>query len=204
MRRNPLSRRQTHGPNRDARPAGAPRPSRPRRWPRAVWVTALALGAAAGLWFARGPHAPAPADPAAGLDQARAYEIGLRLGQSKRFTESLPYFRRAAEAPGGSTWQMRHDYSSSLHNATLESRTVGRFGHRLARSSVERIAMMRESLRQLDLAAVSAGAARDRAFIEAIRGNTLATWGFPLDAIQCYHRALALDPTMRAVPTGRK
>jgi tetratricopeptide (TPR) repeat protein len=169
-----------------------------------VWVGILVFGAAAGLWFARGSRAPAPADPAAGLDPVRAYEIGLRLGQAKRFMESVPYFRRAAEAPGGSTWQVRHDYSSSLHNATLESRMVGRYGHRLARSSVERIAMMRESLRQLDLAAADAGAARDRAFLEAIRGNTLATWGFPLDALACYQRALALDPTMRAVPTDGK
>ena len=167
-----------------------------------MWVAVLALGAAAGLWFARGTRAPVPADPAAGLDPVRAYQIGLRLGQSKRFMESVPYFRRAAEAPGGSTWQVRHDYSSALHNAAHESHRVGRFGHRLARSSVERIAMMRESLRQLDLAAADAGAARDRAFIEAMRGNTLATWGFPLDALQCYQRALALDPTMKAVPLG--
>jgi len=169
-----------------------------------VWVGTLAVGVAAGLWFARGSRAPAPADPAAGLDPRRAYEIGIGLGQAKRFMESVPYFRRAAEAPGGSAWQVRHDYSSALHNATLESRLVGRHGLRLARSSVERVAMMRESLRQLDLAAADASAARDRAFLEVIRGNTLATWGFPLDALACYQRALALDPTMRAVPMEGK
>jgi len=189
LEEDPLPRRQTRGPTRDVRPARAGTPARRRRWPRAAGAAALALGAAFALWFARSPRAPAPADPAAGLDPERAYEIGIGLAKSNRCMESLPYFLRAAEAPGGTTWRVRHDYSSALHNAAHESRTVAGHGRRVARSSVERIAMMRESLRQLDLAAAIAGAARDRAFIEAIRGTTLETWGFPLDALECYQRA---------------
>jgi tetratricopeptide (TPR) repeat protein len=165
---------------------------------------ALLAAAAVALWLARGRRAPAARDGAAALDPSAAYEIGLKLGRAGRYTESLPYFRRAAEAPGGTTWQVRHDYSSTLHNATLESRMLGRFGQRISRSSVERVAMMHESLRQLDLAEADAGSRRDQAFLEAMRGNTLATWGFPLDALACYARALTLDPTMKAVPTGKK
>jgi tetratricopeptide (TPR) repeat protein len=159
---------------------------------------ALVAAAAIALWLARGLRAPATRDAAAALDPLAAYGVGLKLGRAGRYTESLPYFRRAAEAPGGTTWQVRHD-----SNATLESRMIGRFGQRVSRSSVERVAMMHESMRQLDLAETDAGSARDRAFLEAMRGNTLATWGFPLEALACYARALTLDPTMKAVPTGQ-
>ena len=200
-------RRPTRVPHRDARRASAGQPATARRARRrapAIAAAALLAVAAIALWVTRGGRAPAPADPAATLDPVVAYNIGLRLGRSNRYAASLPYFRRAANAPGGTTWQIRHDYSSSLHNATLESRMLGRFGQRVTRSSIERVAMMHESLRQLDLAQTDAGSARDRAFLEAMRGNTLATWGFPLEALACYGRALALDPTMKAVPTGTK
>lgn len=198
-------RRPARAPNRDPRRAGTEPPPTRRRMARVALVLgAWALLAAAALWAVRGSRPPAPVDPAAKLEPAVAYNIGLKLGRSSHFIESLPYFRRAAEAPGGGTWQIRHDYSSSLHNAALESRMVGRFGQRITRSSVERVAIMHESLRQLDLAQTVAGSVRDRAFLEAMRGNTLATWGFPLDALACYARALALDPTMKAVPVGRK
>ncbi|HEY6866951.1 MAG TPA: hypothetical protein VI792_06825, partial [Candidatus Eisenbacteria bacterium] len=145
-------------------------------------------------------RAPAPADPAAALDPDAAYARALALGQARRCVASLPYFRRAAEAPGGVAWQISHDYSSALANAALEGRTVAGLGQRVVRSSVERVAMMRESFRQLDIAEANAGAAHDRAFLEAVRGNTLATWGFPLEAIECYHRAASLDRTMKPSP----
>lgn len=200
-------RRPSRVPNRAARPATSAGPAPPRRKPGvalAVGAVALVAAAALALWFARGGRAPAPVDPAAALDPMVAYNIGLRLGRVNRFAESLPYFRRAADVPGGTTWQARHDYSSSLHNATLESRMIGRFGQRVTRSSVERVAMMHESLRQLDLAQADAGSAHDRAFLEAMRGNTLATWGFPLEALACYGRAVALDPKMKAAPAAGK
>lgn len=96
---------------------------------------------------------------------------------------------------GSATWVVHLDYSSALANAALESRTVARFGRRVVRSSIERVALVRESLRQLDLAAAMADAPHDRAVIEVARGETLETWGFPYDALECYRRALALDPT---------
>jgi len=188
---------------RDLRRPPAERPAATRRGPGVAWALAAAAALTAlGLawWLGRGGAPRRPGDPAAGLDPVAAYEAGIRLGREERYTESLPYFRRAAEAPGGSTWQVHHDYSSSLHNAALESRKVGRYGQRVTRSSVERVAIMHESFRQLDLARAVAGSRRDQAFIEAMRGNTLVTWGFPLDALACYGRALALDPTMKAVP----
>lgn len=200
-------RRPSRVPNRAARPAGTEGPAPPRRKPGvalAIGAVALAAAAAFALWVALGRRAPSPVDPAATLDPVVAYNIGLKLGRASRFAESLPYFRRAADAPGGTTWQARHDYSSSLHNATLESRMIGRFGQRVTRSSVERVAMMHESLRQLDLAQAEAGSAHDRAFLEAMRGNTLATWGFPLEALACYGRAVALDPKMKAAPAAQK
>jgi tetratricopeptide (TPR) repeat protein len=148
-------------------------------------VVALRLGRPGGP--------PAPPDPAAGLDPPTAFARGLELAQAGHDNQSLPYFRHAAVA-GSATWVVHHDYSSALANAALESRAAGRFGQRVVRSSIERVALVRESLHQLDVAAALADAPRDRAVIEVSRGETLETWGLPYDALECYRRAIALDP----------
>jgi hypothetical protein len=192
-----LTRPRHRTPGRAPRPAGRPPSPRPRRR-RTALAIGLAVLAAAGIAVALrlrplgGP--PAPPDPAAGLDPRTAVARGLALAQAGHDNQSLPYFRHAAVA-GSATWVVHLDYSSALANAALESRTVARFGRRVVRSSIERVALVRESLRQLDLAAAMADAPHDRAVIEVARGETLETWGFPYDALECYRRALALDPT---------
>ena len=192
-----LTRQRRRVPARAPRPAHRPPPPRRRR--HAAWLaTALAALAVAGVAAALRLHVlggpPGPPDPAAGLDPMTAFARGLALARAGHHSEGLPYLRRGARA-ASATWVVHHDYSAALANAALESRRVGRFGQRVVRSSVERVALLRESLHELDLAAASADAPHDRAVIEVARGETLETWGFPYDALECYRRALALDPT---------
>ncbi len=198
MSRRPRPRPSPPGARRGAPPPPA-RPRGRRFAARALVLAAVAAVAVAAVWLTRGARAPQPADPLATLDPEQAYRRGVDLARAGHYVQSVPYFRRAADTPGA-PWQVRHDYSSSLHNAAMESRTLGRVGLRAVRSSVERVAMVRESLRQLDLAEPGATSPRDRAFLELERGSTLSAWGFPLEAAECYRRAVALGPATEGTP----
>jgi len=110
----------------------------------------------------------------------------------ERHQASLPYFRRAvSQAPD--SWSAHANYSNALHNGAQESRRHLGKDEPAARSSVERIGMMRECLRESDLAdSLTAGPA-DRAAIAYQRAQSLQTWGFPIEALLEYRRAQAMD-----------
>jgi hypothetical protein len=73
----------------------------------------------------------------------------------------------------------------------------------VTRSSFERVALMRESLAQLDLAMRLAGTPARRALVHANRAHHLVTWGFPREALQEFDLAEAEEPgAWRAVADG--
>jgi hypothetical protein len=155
---------------------------------------AALLGFAGGalLWWtsrdAETPPAPAPADPAAGLDLAAANEAAIRLVGEDRALESLPYFRRQLALLDAPVWAAHKDYASALHNAAAAS---GEHGP-ATRSSVERITLLLESIRQLDVAAGLTDRPAEQAAVLADRAHTLAFWGMPWDALDALERAAGL------------
>lgn len=141
----------------------------------------------------RGAGAGTPTDSLATLDPLTAYRRALSLGEQQRFTESLPFFRRALAIPTDA-WQPHCDYAISLFHAALESREQ-RHGLRPAvRSSDERVALMLESARELDRAEELARSEADRAFVVARRARHFAAWGLSWEALLEYTRAARVSP----------
>lgn len=204
------------------RPAGSPRgeggahrppgqergrrASAGRRTGRSRLVGLLALlasGVTAGWWVGRpqpaSPGAPV-LDPAAGLDPPFAARQALELANAHRANESLPYFRRALQGtPYGGDWLFRHDYSSALLDASLESRVHLGLPGAVARSSWERTALARESLHQMDLTERQAPWPRGRAYASAERGKRLQTLGLHWDALRQFEQGAETDPTLGGI-----
>jgi tetratricopeptide (TPR) repeat protein len=132
------------------------------------------------------------------MDPAAAEAAGYSLFERGLYQESLPYYRRARDQ-FGTEWMAHANYSSGLHNAAQQSRRhLGRV-ESAVRSSFERIALMGVSLEEEDLAEFHTRTAHDRALAIYYRGQTLQTWGFPLDALAEYRRALEVAPGDSAI-----
>jgi len=165
------------------------------------WLASLALVVLAVVGVTRfrsRPLAVSPRHPAESMDPAEAETAGYALFQRGHYQEGLPYYRRVVDQ-FGAEWMAHVNYSSGLHNAAQESRRhLGRLEPAM-RSSFERIGLMGLSLEEEDLAEFHARVAHDRALAVYFRGQTLETWGFPLDALAEYRRALELAPGDSAI-----
>jgi len=131
------------------------------------------------------------------LSPPEAYRRAVELMQGPDPTTSLPYFRRAVEAPDAPA-RIHLEYSWMLNDAAVGTRLrLGRLG-REARSSYEQVALERESMIQLDLAERASSDPAERALIRAYRGKHFAVWGLPWDALEAYRGATRLDPGWKA------
>jgi hypothetical protein len=114
------------------------------------------------------------------------------LAAAGRPIESLPYLYQAAHAPSA-PWQTWQSYGNELFNGSLAS--PGPQGDtRTARSSIERVAMMREAIEALERAALLAPTPQDRAIMSMSAGQQFKIWGFPWEALERFHMAGTLDP----------
>lgn len=157
--------------------------------PRAV-VAGLAFLAAAlvaacdDYGTARRPAAPpaARADSFATMHPESVYQTAVRLMTLDRDPESLPWFRASLARVQTEFWELHFNYFAALRNTALED-TV-RLGVRgpLERSSLERVAMMREALHELDRAEALAPTADVAAMLRIQRARTLRVWGAAWDA----------------------
>jgi hypothetical protein len=187
------------------RRAGRSRTRFPRR---PVWIAVALLVAAALLWgpvhrMVTSPAPPRPGspepDPLAALSGEEALRTGFALGQAGRDPESLPYFRRAIRAGRGDVWQARYDYATALYNTTLRIESRNGVPVYTVRSSWERIALVREAVRQLGLAEGLAPTPRDRATVRAAYAQMTWLWGLPWDAFVAYRQAYSADPANHAL-----
>ncbi|HYM81187.1 MAG TPA: hypothetical protein VEY91_07215 [Candidatus Limnocylindria bacterium] len=176
----------------------APARSRSRFSARRLWLgIATAAAALLLLWVIadrRAPgRAPTTVEQHADLDPEQAHRRAVALQREKRAHESLPYFRRAA-AGLPNDWRVLANYAVALHDATLEARSAGKVSVMATRNSLERAAMMRESLSLLDQAERLAERPEDRAYVIASRAHRLVIWGFARDALVEFRHAAELDP----------
>ena len=170
-----------------------------QRVPGAWLVVSTALLMVAGAVIAirlvqrdRSSGGVAAADSLATMDPQQALGRGVELGRHGRHSDSLPYFRRAAEAGG---WTAHWNYAAAMNNATFEVWSRHGVLAPASRSSIERLALMREALDEVRVAERRAPDRRTVAVLELVRGRTLMLWGFPLDALEVYRGALAIDST---------
>jgi tetratricopeptide (TPR) repeat protein len=147
------------------------------------------------------PHSrrpPAPPHPAERLSAEEAHRLGLVLARQSRPLEAAGYFRRVV-AISPHSWFAHQNYAAALGNGVLEARLhLGR-EEIATRSSVDRIAMLRESLRETEIAERLAAAPSERATALTERARVLYTWGFPIQALAIYRTAATLVPGHRIV-----
>ena len=193
-----MKRSRGRASSRPERPAGPSRRRRPRAGVK-PWVgIAVVLGTAiAGVvlrdGYRREPASVAPPHPAERLSGEEAHEQAVALGNAGRHQQSLPYFRRVV-AEMQDEWLAHENYSSALYNGAQESRVHLGLEGPATRSSLERIAMALESLHENDAAESLAQSPGDRATVIYQRGQSFQTWGFPVEALAEYRRAMALAP----------
>lgn len=136
-------------------------------------------------------------DAALAMGPVEAFARGAALADSGLARESLPYLHRAVAAPGA-PWQAWRAYASALHNVAMSGAVEPQAGAAAPpRSSVERVALMREALAQIDRAIALTNSPAERAIAQLTRAQFLRTWGFSWDALQDFHMAGELDPAWR-------
>ena len=171
---------------------------RARPWIVSLAAAGMIVGLVTLVLRPRAPRPPASADPLAGIDPAEAYATALRLGTQGHHLESLPYFRHALGGVRNDFWEIHRNYAAALNNAALQVRGIGGADLPSSRASFERVAMLLESLRQLELAERLAPDARVRATLRDARGGNQELWGLPWDALAEYREAQRLDPSSSA------
>ena len=170
----------------------APRPS-PRGWlVAAVAVVTIAIGA---NWMAnRARRTPATsADPIAALDVTQAHERGMELARGGDPLGAVPYFRRVV-ALRPDSWNAHENLAGAVGNGALQARTHLGKVEIATRTSIERVAMLREAIRETEAAESRVQTPTDRATVLFERGRALQTWGFPIDALVFFRLAYASAP----------
>jgi hypothetical protein len=176
----------------------APKLPRPAAHPRrnilvAGFVLAGAIAAVllVSRWQHQAPqHPPGPQDA---LDPRDAYVTGLTLGKQGQHLASIPYFRRALDAPVDS-WGPHTDYAVALFNASLQIGVRAGVPYAVTRSSIERVTFVRESIRQIEAAEQLTQRPEELALLEIRRAALMRVWGLPWDALLSYRRAASAAP----------
>ena len=171
-----------------------PRRKRPVRAPRSAFLLGSLVALAAALWLsARDRVWQAPADPLLRMTAEQAFNKGLSLGGGGHHLAALPYFRRAVNLEADS-WTAHQNYASTLFNGAQEARIHLGKDEPATRSSLERMIMIGESLRQTDEATNWASEPTDRAMVIFQRAQAFHTFGFPLDALMEFRKGTELSP----------
>lgn len=180
-----------------ARTASKPQPTQHGRPRRALpWIATFAGVLLILVWWkmARDREtAPITIDPIAALGGQQAHDRGLALARSGDPLAAVPYFRRVTGLHPDS-WFAHENLAGALGNAAQQARThLGKI-EGATRSSLERVAMLRETLAETETAERMAGNPADRAVVLFERGRALQTWGFPCEALVMFRLAAAADP----------
>jgi len=125
-----------------------------------------------------------------------AYEAGLERIKRDENLASLPYLRYALEQTRGQLWEVPYAMFAALRNESFATheRSVGRV--RVARSSVDRVELVKGALYWLTQAEQAASRPRDIAQIRSDRADLLLAWGFPWEAFANYRDAQWADSTL--------
>ena len=156
------------------------------------------LGAIAwALWLRpseRRAPAPVAVDALDALPPGVAYDSALVLATAGNTLQSLPLYRRALRGVQEDFWQLHANYGSALYNLTLQ--TTERRGDVTGRtrSTWERAALIRESIRESAHARDLAKLPHDRATVLSLTGQLAHVYGFPWEAFAAYREAQFANP----------
>lgn len=121
-----------------------------------------------------------------------------------RASQALAWFRRTAgDSVYARSWQFHFGYANCLDATAHETNERrGRIGPTVS-SSLDRIALCRTAIAELQVADRLAPGDSARAVVRASLGEIFETWGFPVDAFGCYALALEADSTNAKAREGR-
>lgn len=184
--RRPGHERPREGRTAPPRGPGTP-PGKGWRWVGALLLLAAVVLLAIHPWKAK----PVP-DPLAGLDLTVAADSADALHQRGKFLEALVYVDYL-ERVGQLTAPFESRAATASNNATIEVRWKDGLMIPATRSSVERVALLRESIRRSHAAEELDGTTPMKARFIVARAGQLAVWGFVREAYLEYRRAATLD-----------
>jgi len=123
-------------------------------------------------------------------------QFAARLLSDGKYSQAIRIFEAALadSDPEAKSWEFHCGYATCLSAAAFES--TNRFGVAGPQQSIssERIDLVRQAIRELDIAEGLTSAGPIVAMLRVQRGTILETWGFPLDAYGCYRSALGAAP----------
>jgi hypothetical protein len=143
----------------------------------------------AAVFLLRSARLERPSDRIASLDARAAGDSADRWMRSGRFLAAIPYLEQVGRVTPRTTANYEGAFATALRNAALEVHERGGVALPATRSSIERIALVRESLARLDAGERKADDPAVHGRLIAARAEQLVTWGFPLEGYQEYWRA---------------
>jgi tetratricopeptide (TPR) repeat protein len=142
----------------------------------------------------RAPARAHTAGPAA-LPPSEAYRQAMQLTRLERYRESIPLFASALNGAPTDFWEIHYNYAAALVDLSLNYESREQHRVQSTASSVERVQLLAEAIRQLSLAAKLAPMGPSRALVLARRSNTFAVWGFPWESLISLRQAEQADPS---------
>jgi len=157
-------------------------------------IVIVTIGIGAGWLASRAPRSGSKlADPAAALDVTRAHERAMDLARGGDPLGALPYFRHVV-ALRSDSWNAHQNLAGAAGNAAQQARTHLGKVEIATRTSIERVELMRETIRETEAAEGVVVTPGDRATVLFERGRALQTWGFPIEALAFFRLAYANAP----------
>jgi len=178
--------------NRAPSNAGGAAPRRFRIAPRLLAIVLAVLSVTAILLYWR---RPAP-DPLARISVTAASDSATALFEAKRFSDALPYFRRLERIGPQNSYLFHARFAASLQNAAIESRIRDGRAATVSRSTVERVADLKEALVHLDRAETLAPSDQQRGDVACSRAWMLGLWGFWRESYVEFQRANRIRPLL--------
>jgi len=190
-------------PNAPAAPKpAAPKSAAPARKGQPAWhlpaiIAVLVLGVA-GVWWYTQHSGPEPIVKDLELSKQAAARAGEFVRQ-KRFREAQAAYREAVRYAPDDFWQLHFVLGATAAQISVENTLRAGISQPYSRSSVERVAAMREAIAEFEIAERLVDTPQGLANIYATRAETYFTWGQAWDALRYFDAASAADTTDRGL-----
>jgi hypothetical protein len=133
------------------------------------------------------------ADPIAAMGLLAVADTADALDRRGRYVEALPYVDYL-ERVGEPTAAFESRAATAANNATIQVREKHGLVIPATRSAIERVALIRQSLRRAERAEAMAGTSGLRSALTAARAGQIAVWGFMREGYEQYRRAESITP----------
>lgn len=168
------------------------RPAPPRRPWLVLLLISLSLTGALAVWWFTTHSGPKPIVKDLERSKLAASQAGEFVRQ-KRFREAQAAYREAVAYAPTDFWQLHFVLAATAAQISVENTSRAGISQPYSRSSVERVAAMREALAEFEIATQMVDSPQGLANIYATRAETYMTWGQMWDALRYMDAASRAD-----------